>query len=148
MRGTMPGERTWVLDRSSLEHIGPISETVRSLVEPKLGAEGAGDVELALVEAVTNVVRHGYGSDGGPIRIEVSSDVHSVLVRIFDWGRPIPGETLASAGLSRFDFDPTNLLEIPEGGMGLSLIASVMDEVTYRSEEGQNVLTLLRRARA
>jgi serine/threonine-protein kinase RsbW len=71
-----------------------------------------------------------------------------LVVRIFDWGRPIPGDALANAGLSRFDFDPTDLLEIPEGGMGLSLIASVMDEVTYRSDDGQNVLTLLRRARA
>jgi serine/threonine-protein kinase RsbW len=70
------------------------------------------------------------------------------MVKIFDWGQPIPGERLANAGLNRFDFDPANLLEIPEGGMGLSIIASVMDEVTYRSDEGQNILTLLRRAEA
>ena len=144
----MPSDRTWVLDRSSLEDIGPISEVVRSLAEAELGAEGAGDVELALVEAATNVVRHGYGPEGGPIRIEASEIPNGVVVRISDWGRPIPGEALASAGLSRFDFDPANLFEIPEGGMGLSLIASIMDEVTYRSDEGQNVLTLLRRARA
>ncbi len=144
----MASERIWVLDRSSLEDIGPISEIVRSFAEPELGAEGAGDVELALVEAATNVVRHGYGLKGGPIRIEASEIPDGVVVRISDWGRPIPGEALASAGLSRFDFDPANLLDIPEGGMGLSLIASVMDEVTYRSDGGQNVLTLLRRARA
>ena len=144
----MTAERTWILDRSSLEGIAPVSEGVRTLVGPTLGEEGAGDVELALVEAATNVVRHGYGSEGGPIRIEVSQIPDGVVVRIFDWGRPIPGEALASAGLSRFDFDPSNLLDIPEGGMGLSLIAAVMDEVTYRSDEGQNVLTLLRRARA
>ena len=144
----MTAERTWILDRSSLEGIAPVSEGVRTLAGPTLGEEGAGDVELALVEAATNVVRHGYGSEGGPIRIEVSQIPDGVVVRIFDWGRPIPGEALASAGLSRFDFDPSNLLDIPEGGMGLSLIAAVMDEVTYRSDEGQNVLTLLRRARA
>lgn len=144
----MADERTWVLDRSSLEDIGPISETVRALAAPTLGEEGAGDVELALVEAATNVVRHGYGPDGGPIRIEASSGRHGILVRISDWGRPIPGDILAQAGLSRFDFDPTDLAELPEGGMGLSLIASVMDEVSYRSDGGQNVLTLLRRARA
>jgi anti-sigma regulatory factor (Ser/Thr protein kinase) len=46
---------------SSLEDIRPTSETVRSLVALELGEERAGDVELALVEAVTNVVRHGYG---------------------------------------------------------------------------------------
>ena len=144
----MANERIWVLDRSSLEDIGPISQVVRSLAAPGLGEEGAGDVELALVEAATNVVRHGYGPEGGPIRIEASEIPDGVVVRISDWGRPIPGEALASAGLSRFDFDPSDLLEIPEGGMGLSLIAAVMDEVTYRSDEGQNVLTLLHRARA
>ena len=144
----MDDERTWILDRSSLECIGPLSESVRDLARPILGEEGAGDVELAMVEASTNVVRHGYGPEGGPIRIEASTRPECVVVKIFDWGRPIPGEALASAGLSRFDFDPGNLLEIPEGGMGLSLIAAVMDEVTYRSDEGQNILTLLRRARA
>jgi serine/threonine-protein kinase RsbW len=144
----MTAERTWILDRSSLEGIAPVSEGVRILARPILGEEGAGDVELALVEAATNVVRHGYGPEGGPIRIEASTRPECVVVKIFDWGRPIPGEALASAGLSRFDFDPSDLLEIPEGGMGLSLIAAVMDEVTYRSDEGQNVLTLLRRARA
>ena len=144
----MASERIWVLDRSSLEDIGPISQVVRSLAAPGLGEEGAGDVELALVEAATNVVRHGYGPEGGPIRIEASEIPDGVVVRISDWGQPIPGEALASAGLSRFDFDPSSLLDIPEGGMGLSLIVAVMDEVTYRSDEGQNVLTLLRRARA
>ncbi len=144
----MAPERTWVLDRGHLGDIGPISETVRALAAPTLGEEGAGDIELALVEAATNVVRHGYGPEGGPIRIEACTDPSGILVRICDWGRPIPGEALASAGLSRFDFDPADLLEIPEGGMGLSIITSIMDEVTYRSEEGQNVLTLLRRARA
>ena len=143
----MASERIWILDRSSLEDIGPISQAVRSLAEPELGTEGAGDVELALVEAATNVVRHGYGPEGGPIRIEASEFPDGVVVRISDWGRPIPGEALASAGLSRFDFDPTELTDLPEGGMGLSLIAAVMDEVSYRSDGGQNVLTLLRRAR-
>ena len=141
-------EHTWILNRSTLERIGPVSEAVRALARPILGEEGAGDVELAMVEASTNVVRHGYGPEGGPVRIEASTRPECVVVKISDWGRPIPGEALASAGLSRFDFDPSNLDALPEGGMGLSLIAAVMDEVTYRSDEGQNVLTLLRRARA
>ncbi|EYD76388.1 anti-sigma B factor, putative [Rubellimicrobium mesophilum DSM 19309] len=130
-----------------MDDIGPISEAIRLLAEPELGAEGAGDIELALVEAATNVVRHGYGPEGGPIRIEAATGNHGVRVTIFDWGRPIPGEVLANARLSRFDFDPMDLLEIPEGGMGLSIIATIMDEVTYRSDQGQNILTLLRRVR-
>ena len=39
----------------------------------KVNMQRAGD-ELALVEAATNVVRHGYGPEGGPIRIEASTE--------------------------------------------------------------------------
>jgi anti-sigma regulatory factor (Ser/Thr protein kinase) len=67
-----------------------------------------------------------------------------VTIRVHDWGRPIPGDALAGAGLSRFDFDPDDLDAIPSGGMGLSLITAVMDDVAYRSDGGQNVLTLRR----
>ena len=140
----MTAERTWILDRSSLEAIGPVSEDVRTFAGHTLGAEGAGDVELALVEAVTNVVRHGYGPEGGPIRIEGSHVPDGLVLRIFDWGRPIPGEALAGAGARRFDFDPDDLEALPAGGMGLSLIAMLMDEVSYRCDAGQNMLRLRR----
>ena len=135
---------TWIL-ASDLDALTPVAVAVRALAEPQVGPEGAADLELALVEAVTNVIRHGYGPAGGPIRVEASEVPEGVSVRVFDWGRPIPGDMLAQAGLSRFDFDPTDLAALPSGGMGLSIIASVMDDVSYRSDEGQNVLTLLRR---
>ncbi|TNC66576.1 ATP-binding protein [Rubellimicrobium roseum] len=139
--------RSWILE-GGLADLTPVALAVRALAEPALGEEGAGDVELALVEAVTNVIRHGYGPEGGPIRVEASVAPTELVLRLFDWGRPIPGEALAAAGLSRFDFDPADLDALPAGGMGLSIIAAVMDEVSYRSDEGQNVLTLLRRLRA
>lgn len=140
-------ERTWVLGNGSLEAISPVSQIVRALAEVDLGSEAAGDVELALVEAVTNIIRHGYDNDGGMIRIEISVTSDSVDVRIFDWGQPIPKTSLAQAGGSRFDFDPADLEALPESGMGLLIISSVMDEVTYSSDEGRNLLTLRRRAR-
>ena len=140
-------DRTWVLSDGSLEAISPISQIVRALAEVELGSEAAGDIELALVEAVTNIIRHGSDSDVGMIRIEVSVATDSVDLRIFDWGQPIPSASLAQAGGSRFDFDPADLEALPEGGMGLMIISSVMDEVTYNSDEGQNLLTLRRRVR-
>lgn len=135
---------SWILD-SDLEALAPVAQAVRTLAEAVLGPEGAGDVELALVEALTNVVRHGYGPEGGPMKLEAMTGAGiGVIFRIHDWGRPIPGEALAQAGLSRFDFDPEDLDSIPAGGMGLSLITAVMDDVGYRSDGGQNVLTLRR----
>jgi len=142
----MEPAQAWILD-GDVTALTPVALAVRRMAEAELGEEGASDVELALVEAVTNVIRHGYGPEGGPIRVEVSAGSGQVVVRLFDWGRPIPGDALAGAGLSRFDFDPADIDALPSGGLGLSIIASVMDKVTYRSDEGQNVLTLLRRHR-
>lgn len=138
---------TWIFE-NGLESLTRVAVDVHALAGPTLGEEGAGDVELALVEAITNVIRHGYGPNGGPIRVEVAAGSGGVVIRIFDWGQPIPGNALSQAGLARFDFNPENLSEIPEGGMGLSIITSTMDQVTYRSDEGQNTLTLIRYLRA
>ena len=123
---------TWIID-TGLEAVGPVAEAVRALALPVLGEEGAGDLELALTEAVTNVIRHGYGPEGGPVRVEAEVQ-----------GRQVPGEALAGAGLHRFDFDPEDIEGLPAGGMGLSLITVLMDEVSYRTDLGQNRLTLLR----
>lgn len=134
---------TWIID-AGLDAVGPVAEAVRDLARPVLGEEGAGDVELALTEAVTNVIRHGYGPEGGPVRVEARLLGDVLTLCIFDWGRPIPGEALAGAGARRFDFDPDDLDAVPAGGMGLSLIAMLMDEVSYRCDAGQNMLRLRR----
>jgi serine/threonine-protein kinase RsbW len=134
---------TWIID-TGLEAVGEVAGAVRAVALPVLGEEGAGDLELALTEAVTNVIRHGYGPEGGPVRVEAEVLGDQMQLCIFDWGRPIPGEALAGAGARRFDFDPDDLDALPAGGMGLSLIAMLMDEVSYRTDLGQNRLTLLR----
>jgi serine/threonine-protein kinase RsbW len=134
---------TWIID-TGLEAVGPVAEAVRALALPVLGEEGAGDLELALTEAVTNVIRHGYGPEGGPVRVEAEVQGRQMRICIFDWGRQVPGEALAGAGLHRFDFDPEDIEGLPAGGMGLSLITVLMDEVSYRTDLGQNRLTLLR----
>ena len=51
-------------------------------------------------------------------------------------------------GVPVFEFDPTDVANLPEGGMGLHLIHSVMDEVRYHSEGGRNALTMRRRLAA
>ena len=140
-------QSTWTLE-SRLDAVAPVSEAVREFALSVLGEEGAQDLELAVVEAVTNVIKHGYGPEGGRIRVEADAEAEGVTIRILDQGRAIPPEALGGAGPGRFDFDPENLDGVPAGGMGLSLISMLMDEVSYDSRDGQNVLRLVRRVRA
>jgi len=42
-------------------------------------------------------------------------------------------------------FDQTDIAALPESGMGLAIIKSVMDSVHYQTEHGINRLTAVRR---
>jgi serine/threonine-protein kinase RsbW len=57
----------------------------------------------------------------------------------------MPAQVLDNASEDRFDFDETDLADIPEGGMGLALIRMNMDEVEYRSNESENRLRMVKR---
>ena len=52
---------------------------------------------------------------------------------------------LDNASASAFDFDPDDLINLPEGGMGLSIICAAMDEVAYETGAGGNQLFLTKR---
>lgn len=79
-------------------------------------------IELAVGEAITNIIRHAYdGQPGHPIRLMLTIDNEKLSLSIVDFGRK---------------FDPGNLpppnLDTPrEGGYGIYLIKKVMDQVTY-----------------
>ncbi|HEY6056952.1 MAG TPA: ATP-binding protein [Candidatus Limnocylindrales bacterium] len=112
-----------------------VVDSVRSLgVEP--GVEP--DLVIALDEAVTNVLVHGYRGARGPVEIEVALRGGTVIVRVRD---------RAPA------FDPTSWptpdMTVPlerrrAGGFGIHLARTSMDEVTHRTLDGGNELTLIK----
>jgi serine/threonine-protein kinase RsbW len=90
------------------------------------------EVISAFSEAFNNVAIHGYvGLPPGQVEIEVEIGRGSLTIRLRDYG-------------NSFDFDlaPVPIFEnLPEGGFGVYIIKSFMDEVKY--EKGPpNVLTL------
>ncbi|MBN2124757.1 MAG: ATP-binding protein [Deltaproteobacteria bacterium] len=95
-------------------------------------------IQLCVVEAVNNAIRHAYDSEPGhEVELIVSLRPQGITLRVCDEGRSIK-----DMGSSTLDFDAGDLDSLPEGGMGLFLIHSVMDEVSYETRDGRNILTM------
>ena len=99
-------------------------------------------LELCAVEAVTNSIRHAYhGTPGRPVRVQIEACADRVELRIADRGEPIPEERRNAPP----EVDPTAAEMIVEGGRGLFLMHSLMDEVSFGLEDGWNFVALKKR---
>jgi serine/threonine-protein kinase RsbW len=100
-------------------------------------------IEIGIIEALTNVVEHGYaaGADA-TIAIRYSEYPDRLVTEIVDHGRPIPLDRMEKADAEVFAFDPTDTCNLPEGGLGLSLIRALFDVVEYSSAPAENRLRL------
>lgn len=107
----------------------------------------AGLIELAIAEALNNIVEHAYeGRDDEMIEVTMRFEPDAVRFSIVDGG------VVKTAELARMmsdaappDFDVNDRTTLPEGGMGLALIRSVMHEVDVTRGDNRNRLILVRR---
>ncbi len=103
-------------------------------------------LEICLAEALTNVVRHGYKDMvGGEIAVTLAAQADRLVMEIADEGRPMPDrarESIRNAPRPTPDRDDTPVHELPEGGFGLQILKTVLDDVAYRRDGARNVLTL------
>ena len=107
-----------------------------------LGAckESVEDLALAIDEAVTNTIVHGYRGGRGTIAIKVRRSGDAVTVQLRD-NAPVFDPTLVSDP----DLD-IPLEQRPLGGMGIYLMKNNVDELKYRAiEPGGNELTLVKK---
>ncbi|WP_027136358.1 ATP-binding protein [Geminicoccus roseus] len=108
-----------------------------------LDPEALDELELGFVEAVNNVIEHGFAERAGmPILITVELLDDRVAIRIADQGTSIPPELLERARSAPFEVDPDDLDSLPESGMGLRLIMHCADKITYTVKDGINYLLL------
>ena len=107
--------------------------------EKQLDSSTAMSLNLALEEAVTNVINYAYppGTKGtGEIRATVGE--HTLQFTLTDEGTP---------------FDPTSSPEVDIsldvaqrriGGLGIHLVRQIMDVVRYECRNGKNILTMIK----
>ncbi len=126
---------------SRLEDVALVGVAVKGICE-LLGfsAQERYNVELCVVEAASNSVRHAYrGEAGHPLTVRLSAFEDRIEVRVLDRGLPVPEEKRAPHNV---EVDPADLRSMPDGGRGTFLIHTLMDRVEYGTEGGTNVLLM------
>ncbi len=124
-----------IVMRNDIQQIPTLAEWVESLnIPPALNMT----INLALEEAVTNVMLYAYPDSAGKVLIEAEKTCNKITFVISDNGIP---------------FDPTNQppadisLSAEEreiGGLGIHLVRQIMDEIAYERKDEKNILTLVK----
>jgi serine/threonine-protein kinase RsbW len=109
VRLTIPAKAEYItlvrLALSGLSRLRPLSE------------ETLGDLKLAVTEACTNSVRHGYGGGEGTVDIVYELQPDRFVVEVADDGPGFP-----AVG------DRPSEENLAEGGLGIAIIKAVSDE--------------------
>lgn len=100
-------------------------------------------IETSIVEAVNNVVKHAYDDPcGKKLTVVCRAHADRVEFEVWDWGKGMNGVEDRS-----LNFDPKDVHNLPESGMGLFIIQQVMDIVEYTREGDKNVLKMTKKFR-
>lgn len=130
-------QRFQITKAAELESLSIFREFIaESCAKYEIPSDTVHDLKLAVDEACTNIIQHGYkGMIPGSIILSFRIKQDRILVQITDFGHI---------------FEPVNVpkpnieaaLEDRElGGLGLYLIYQTMDNIDYKCSEEGNVLT-------
>jgi serine/threonine-protein kinase RsbW len=110
----------------------PFARRVVRFTMAQLGVDSAciQDMEVALTEACTNVLRHAHG-EGDEYEIEIAIDENEVSLSIKDTGHGFDHASLAEAHQQTPDL---HLDITEEGGRGIMLMRALVDSVEFTSE--------------
>ena len=127
---------------ADLEKLGQMLAWVRTqLSSTSLDAGERMRVELALEEAIVNVINHTPIGDEFELTLRCTLEPERQLEFILKDPGP-PYNPLVKEPIENNDL---TLEEIEEGGAGLKLMRQCMDALFYRRDEDHNVLTLIKK---
>ncbi len=118
---------------SSTNHLELIREFVTNIARGVgFDDEKINQIELAVDEACTNVVKHAYqGDDRQPLDVMVQTDAKKFKIIISDKGRGFSPKKIKTPDMKKY------LSEMRVGGLGIYLMQTLMDEVDFKMEPGK-----------
>jgi anti-sigma regulatory factor (Ser/Thr protein kinase) len=122
-----------------LSELGRVSEWVRGFAhERRLARRLAYGLELAVSEALTNVMSYAYRDDARhDIVIELNAQPDRIRIEVEDDGVPFNPLELP------VEEPPVSLEKSRPTGRGIPLMRSFMDELHYLRRDNRNVLTMV-----
>jgi len=95
------------------------------------------DLQLAVDEACTNIITHGYaGMDAGSIILDLEIDAAKIGISITDFGHAFEPNSAPAPDVE------ASIEERESGGFGLFFIQQTMDALNYRTTEDGNTMIL------
>ena len=95
------------------------------------------DIQLAVDEACTNIIQHGYADmDPGSIILELEIDPNKITLALTDFGRSFEPDSAPVPDIE------ASIEERKPGGFGLFFIRQSVDRIDYRVTEDGNMMTL------
>ena len=132
----MPEGHYSLVMRNDIQQIPTLAEWLEMIGLPQ---ELNMPINLALEEAVSNVMLYAYPGKSGQVLVECDKKEKQLIFTISDSGVP---------------FDPTkqeepdvtqSAEERPIGGLGIFLVRQIMDDIRYERKDNKNILTLTKR---
>ncbi|MGD8483723.1 MAG: ATP-binding protein [Thioalkalispiraceae bacterium] len=117
----------------------------RDFVDKSLRDEGASkseisDFVLAVDEALTNIIQHGYRNQAGNIVLDITSTPGEYIITITDSAPTFHRTSITDPDLQTSPDERNN-----PGGFGLYLIEKMVDKATYSTlQDGHNQLQLIK----
>ncbi len=136
-----PGEQRRLAITSSVADVRVLADFSRESLSESFADSDIASIELAIVEAANNIVKHSYGFEEG----------HSIELTIYHNGAEIEfifqdkGLKFDTPKIKLPDFDWNDIADVPEDGRGVYLIHEIMDNVEYNRFEDINLLKMTKK---
>ena len=98
--------------------------------------EGIFEIQVAVDEACTNIIKYAYSGKGGIIIVTCEMKGNDLVITIRDKGKPFDPASVPSPDLGP-DLDKRKI-----GGLGIYLMRKLMDDVSYSfdAEKGNTLV--------
>ena len=123
---------------AQIDSLSPVMDFVDTFADKSgFGKKRTGEVRLAIEEILVNIIHYAYPEISGEVEIACHlADDGTMVIEVKDQG--IPFNILSVK-------DPNIAAGVDErqiGGLGIFFVKQLMDDVQYRREGDQNILTL------